>query len=56
MLLNSAGTFAAKPFTKYTAEELDQFLSNLRGTYLLSQAVVEPTGVIPDTESPQAIG
>ncbi len=42
MLLNSAGTFAAKPFTEYTAEELDQFLSNLRGTYLLSQAVVEP--------------
>ena len=36
MLLNSAGTFAAKPFTQYTAEELDQFLSNLRGTYLLS--------------------
>ena len=42
MLLNSAGTFAAKPFTDYTAEELDQFLSNLRGTYLLSQVVVEP--------------
>ncbi len=42
MLLNNAGTFAAKPFTEYTAEELDQFLSNLRGTYLLSQAVVEP--------------
>ena len=42
MLLNNAGTFVAKPFTEYTAEELDQFLSNLRGTYLLSQAVVEP--------------
>lgn len=42
LLLNSAGTFAAKPFTEYTAEELDKFLSNLRGTYLLSQAVVGP--------------
>ena len=42
LLLNNAGTFAAKPVTEYTAEELDGFLSNLRGTYLLSQAVVEP--------------
>ncbi len=42
MLLNNAGIFTAKPFTEYTSEELDQFLSYLRGTYLLSQAVVEP--------------
>jgi len=42
LLLNNAGIFTAKPFTEYTSEELDQFLSYLRGTYLLSQAVVEP--------------
>ncbi|AEV85147.1 glucose dehydrogenase [Actinoplanes sp. SE50] len=41
VLVNSAGTFAAKPFLDVTGEELDGFLAgNLRGTYLTTQAVV----------------
>ncbi len=40
VLVNNAGTFAMKPFTDYTVEELDGFLGYLRGTYVLSQAAV----------------
>lgn len=41
LLLNSAGIFGVKPFVEVTEEELDQYLSiNLRGTYLVTQAVV----------------
>lgn len=40
LLLNNAGIFAVKPFTEYTVEELDEFLTYLRGTFLVSQAVV----------------
>lgn len=41
VLVNNAGTFAAKPFTDVTEEELDGFLTgNLKGTYLTTQAVV----------------
>ncbi|MCB5167962.1 SDR family oxidoreductase [Streptomyces bambusae] len=41
VLVNNAGTFASKPFTEVTEEELDGFLNgNLRGTYLTTQAVV----------------
>ncbi|MBT2479386.1 SDR family NAD(P)-dependent oxidoreductase [Streptomyces sp. ISL-94] len=41
VLVNNAGTFASKPFTEVTAEELDCFLTgNLRGTYLTTQAFV----------------
>jgi NAD(P)-dependent dehydrogenase (short-subunit alcohol dehydrogenase family) len=41
VLVNNAGTFAPKPFIEVTEEELDGYLnSNLRGTYLTTQAVV----------------
>ncbi|POM26380.1 2-(R)-hydroxypropyl-CoM dehydrogenase [Actinomadura rubteroloni] len=41
VLVNNAGTFAAKPFTDVTEEEVDGFLTaNLKGTYLTTQAVV----------------
>ncbi|MGW7100759.1 SDR family NAD(P)-dependent oxidoreductase [Streptomyces sp. NPDC054883] len=41
VLVNNAGTFAPKPFTEVTEEELDGFLTgNLKGTYLTTQAVV----------------
>ncbi len=40
VLVNNAGTFHSKPFTEYTVEELDGFLSYLRGTYVLSQEAV----------------
>jgi NAD(P)-dependent dehydrogenase (short-subunit alcohol dehydrogenase family) len=41
VLVNNAGTFAAKPFVNVTEEELDGFLdANLRGTFLTTQAVV----------------
>ncbi len=40
VLVNNAGTFDAKPFTDYSVEELDSYLGYLRGTYVLSQAVV----------------
>lgn len=41
VLVNNAGTFAAKPFIDVTEEELDGYLhGNLRGTYLMTQAVV----------------
>lgn len=40
VLVNNAGIFFTKPFTEYTAEELEGFLGYLRGTYLLSQAAV----------------
>jgi len=41
VLVNNAGTFAAKPFVDVTEEELDGYLhGNLRGTYLMTQAVV----------------
>jgi NAD(P)-dependent dehydrogenase (short-subunit alcohol dehydrogenase family) len=41
VLVNNAGTFAAKPFVDVTEEELDGYLhNNLRGTYLTTQAVV----------------
>ncbi|MFF3327019.1 SDR family NAD(P)-dependent oxidoreductase [Streptomyces sp. NPDC002889] len=41
VLVNNAGTFASKPFTDVTEEELDGYLNgNLKGTYLTTQAVV----------------
>ncbi|MBW5482428.1 SDR family NAD(P)-dependent oxidoreductase [Streptomyces bambusae] len=41
VLVNNAGTFASRPFTDVTEEELDGFLTgNLKGTYLTTQAVV----------------
>ncbi|WP_214323758.1 SDR family NAD(P)-dependent oxidoreductase [Nonomuraea sediminis] len=41
VLVNNAGVFAPKPFVDVTEEELDGFLtSNLKGTYLTTQAVV----------------
>ncbi|MGG8409355.1 SDR family NAD(P)-dependent oxidoreductase, partial [Streptomyces sp. 12297] len=41
VLVNNAGTFAAKLFTEVTEDELDGFLDgNLKGTFLTTQAVV----------------
>lgn len=40
VLVNNAGIFQSKPFTDYTVEELDGFLAYLRGTFVLTQAVV----------------
>jgi NAD(P)-dependent dehydrogenase (short-subunit alcohol dehydrogenase family) len=40
VLVNNAGIFHTKPFTDYTTEELDRFLGYLRGTFVLTQAVV----------------
>lgn len=40
VLVNNAGIFHTKPFTDYTAKELDGYLGYLRGTFLLSQAAV----------------
>lgn len=41
VLVNDAGTFAAKPFLEVTEEDLDGYLSgNLKGTYLTTQATV----------------
>jgi len=41
LLVNNAGMFAAKPFVGYTLEEMNRLIEgNLRGTMLLSQAVV----------------
>ncbi|MFC9293484.1 SDR family NAD(P)-dependent oxidoreductase [Streptomyces sp. NPDC057011] len=41
VLVNNAGTFASRPFTEVTAEELDGYLTgNLKGTYLTTQAFV----------------
>ncbi|MGW7195619.1 SDR family NAD(P)-dependent oxidoreductase [Streptomyces chryseus] len=41
VLVNNAGTFAPRPFTQVTEEELDGFLTNnLKGTYLTTQAFV----------------
>ena len=40
VLVNNAGIFYTKPFTEYTTEELDRFLGYLRGTFVLTQAVV----------------
>ena len=40
ILVNNAGIFHSKPFTAYTVEELDTFLGYLRGTFVLTQAVV----------------
>jgi len=40
ILVNNAGIFHSKPFTAYTVEELDTFLSYLRGTFILTQTAV----------------
>ncbi len=41
VLVNSAGTFGAKPFVDVTEEDLDGYLNgNLKGTYITTQAVV----------------
>jgi NADP-dependent 3-hydroxy acid dehydrogenase YdfG len=40
ILVNNAGIFYSKPFIAYTIEELDTFLGYLRGTFVLTQAVV----------------
>ena len=39
-MVNNAGIFNTKPFTDYSAEELDTFLGYLRGTFVLTQAAV----------------
>ncbi len=41
VLFNNAGIFEAKPFTDYSADELDGYLSYLRGTFLGSQAAAQ---------------
>jgi NAD(P)-dependent dehydrogenase (short-subunit alcohol dehydrogenase family) len=41
VLVNNAGTFAARPFLDVSEAELDDYLDgNLKGTYLTTQAVV----------------
>lgn len=41
VLVNNAGTFAPRPFTEVSEEELTGYLTgNLKGTYLTTQAVV----------------
>ena len=41
VLVNNAGIFAPKPFLETTAEDLERFFdTNLRGTFLMTQAVV----------------
>lgn len=41
VLVNSAGIFAAKPFLESTEADLDAFFTtNVKGTYLVTQAVV----------------
>lgn len=40
VLVNNAGIFNMKPFTEYTVEELDAYLGYLRGTFVMTQAVV----------------
>ena len=41
VLFNNAGIFEAKPFTDYSADELDANLGYLRGTFLGSQAAAQ---------------
>ena len=40
VLVNNAGNFSMKSFTDYSIDELDSYLGYLRGTFVLSQAVV----------------
>lgn len=40
VLINNAGIFAVKPFLDYGNDELDQYLGYVRGTFALTQAVV----------------
>lgn len=40
ILINNAGIFNSKAFTEYTIDELDTYLGYLRGTFVLTQAVV----------------
>lgn len=40
VLVNNAGIFYTKPFTDYSLDDLDGFLGYLRGTFVLTQAVV----------------
>jgi len=41
VLVNNAGIFGVKPFLESTAEDLERFFeTNVRGTYLMSQAAV----------------
>ncbi len=43
VLVNNAGHFFSKPFSEYTEEELDGFFdTHLKGTYLTTQAAIEP--------------
>ncbi len=41
VLFNNAGTFAAKPISDYDEDELDHYLSYLKGTYVITQAAVQ---------------
>lgn len=41
VLFNNAGIFEAKPFTDYSADEIDGYLGYLRGAFLVTQAVVQ---------------
>jgi NAD(P)-dependent dehydrogenase (short-subunit alcohol dehydrogenase family) len=40
VLINNAGIFAVKSFTNYTIDELDQYLGYVRGTFALTQEIV----------------
>ncbi len=40
VLVNNAGIFRSKPLTDYPIGELDSYLGYLRGTFVLTQAVV----------------
>ena len=42
VLINNAGAFASKSIVDYSEGDLDGFLSNLKGAYFASQAVVGP--------------
>ncbi len=42
VLVNNAGTFSSKPLASYGEEELDQYLSYLKATFLLTQSAVRP--------------
>jgi NAD(P)-dependent dehydrogenase (short-subunit alcohol dehydrogenase family) len=40
VLLNNAGVFQPKPFLEHTIEDLDSYLSLLRGYFMMSQAAI----------------
>ncbi len=42
VLVNNAGIFASRPIAEYSESDLDGYLNFLKGTFLLTQAAVEP--------------